>query len=434
MEIRRMIYKSDQVVFLPFVAPTIFDPDAQNINIFNIYNEYINVNKAYIYSFIDTLNTLSLPVISGISYRVGYTRGGVDIVLDGANFTNPFIAGDEKRYVIVNSINVNLIISIPIGGVWVASGIKVVSISSQNNGYLKYIHYSSDGVNTGISGFAYCYILSGLLSIPLTIVNINNSSFAYCSSITGVLKIPSAVRLIGSYSFIGDTGFTSLELESDNIIFGENPFVLTNIILTDKLGVNYEVNNKIIYGDILRNKIIGATKNKTGSLIIESSVNHIGVNAFRGCTGINDTLTLPNSVSFIGGGAFRQCSFTGGLVIPTLITIIKEVAFDGCKFFNGDLSIHANITSIETGAFGGCIAFTSLSLGSGYNPVQAKDNWLFNFSNNFTAISLNQSILNIAGGGNTTRTITIGATNKARLLAAYPNAEIDANARGITII
>ena len=49
-------------------------------------------------------------------------------------------------------------------------------------------------------------------------------------------------------------------------------------------------------------------------------------------------------------------------------------------------------------------------------------------------VETNQSLINVTDGTALVwKTFTIGATNKARLLAAYPNAVTDANARYIYV-
>ena len=95
--------------------------------------------------------------------------------------------------------------------------------------------------------------------------------------------------------------------------------------------------------------------------------------------------------------------------------------------FNGLLSIYNTSISVGSNVFYGDASFNSLNLPAGYSSTFLD----FSFSQNYTADSLNQSIINITSG---TKTLTIGATNKTRLLAAYPNAETNANARGIMIV
>lgn len=410
---------SDNTVFptllplIPFVAPASFDASAQAVNIHKIYSEYAGVNKAYGYSFSDTVNTLTLAAGTGISYTYGYTRGGVDYTFDVASVTNPFTATiDTKRWVIVNNTASGLTITAPTGSVWIYLGKKCSNITSSNNSSLKYLHIET--------------------TLNSTLVN----AFLGGNNLIGGVTIPSSMTNIGNYSFRGNLSLNeNLVINSPTITWGAHPFAATNLILNNAIGSNWEIYDKMLFFGTSRAEIIGATKNKTGALTIPSSVTVLRDAAFFQCSGLIGTLTIPSTVITFGGAVFYQCTgFTGNLTIPSSIAVIPSDTFNGCSGFNGSLDLPAGITSIGNAAFTGCTNFTALNLANGYNPAQAGSNWTFNFSNNFSAASLNQSILNIAGGGNTTRTITIGATNKARLLASYPNAETDANARGITIV
>ena len=72
--------------------------------------------------------------------------------------------------------------------------------------------------------------------------------------------------------------------------------------------------------------------------------------AFRGCSGLTGSLTIPDSVTTIEGGAFSKCSgFTGSLTIPDSVTTIGENAFDGCSGFTGSLTIPDSVTTIGGG-------------------------------------------------------------------------------------
>jgi hypothetical protein len=54
----------------------------------------------------------------------------------------------------------------------------------------------------------------------------------------------------------------------------------------------------------------------------------IGEGAFRGCSGLTGSLTIPNSVKSIGGGAFENCSgLTGSLTIGSGVESIGGDAF-----------------------------------------------------------------------------------------------------------
>ena len=111
----------------------------------------------------------------------------------------------------------------------------------------------------------------------------------------------------------------------------------------------------------------GYTK-PTGNIILPESVQYdgttylvtsIGDYAFRGCSGMTGSLTIPNSVTSIGNHAFYYCSgFTGSLTIPNSVTSIGNGAFSGCTGFTGDLIIPNSVTRIEFGAFENCTGFT----------------------------------------------------------------------------
>ena len=58
-------------------------------------------------------------------------------------------------------------------------------------------------------------------------------------------------------------------------------------------------------------------------------------NAFQGCSSLNGTLTIPETVDTIGAYAFDQCSLlTGTLTIPGKVTNVSNYAFDACSGFD----------------------------------------------------------------------------------------------------
>lgn len=442
--IRRRMYGYNLLPLVPFIAPSNFDATSQPVNIYNIYSNYQNEDKAFGYSFSDTVDLLELPVGTGISYHIGYTRGGIDIIEDAISFTNPFISGDTKRYVIVNNTATNITAKAPIGAKWVYYGKKCTTISAAYpSTHLNYVHIELTNQFTTIANNAFreCSRLSGKLTIPQGVTSIGSyciyaatgitepliipssvttigQAAFYTSGISGSINIPSSVTTIGSY-VLADCNSLNGSLIIGNGIAnnGIGEFFMANTyfsIINDYIGTNFEILNKIIYLKTsgVKTKIVGTSRP----------------------TAILNLSTL-STITAIYGGAFSACiNLTGSLTINSGCLTIGQNSFASCSGLTGALTIPSSITSIVTGAFTGCINLTELNLLNGYNPIQGNHNWKFDFSNNFTASSLNQSILNIAGGGSTTRTITIGATNKARLLAAYPNAETDANARGITIV
>ena len=87
--------------------------------------------------------------------------------------------------------------------------------------------------------------------------------------------------------------------------------------------------------------------------------------AFRGCSGLTGSLTIPDSVTTIGENAFDGCSgFTGSLTIPDSVTTIGGAAFYDCCGFKGILTIGYSVSSIGQGlgydAFYGCSGITEV--------------------------------------------------------------------------
>lgn len=442
--LRNRMFGNNLLPLIPFIAPSTFYPSVQTVNIHKIYSDYSNSDKAFGYSFADTVNTLTLSAGTGISYRVGYTRSGIDTVVDGANFTNPFITGDTKRYVIVNNSATTISAVAPIGAKWVYYGKKCTTIAaSYPSTHLNYVHIELTNQFTTIANNAFreCIQLSGKLTIPQgvtsigsyciyaatgitepliipnSVITIGQAAF-YRSGVSGSISITSSVTTIGSY-VLADCNLLNGSLSIGNGIAnnGIGEFFIANTYfatIDDFVGTNFEILNKILYlktGGV-KTKLVGTSRP----------------------TAIAN-LSILSTITVIYGGAFSGCTnLTGSLTVNSGCLTIGQNSFAGCTGLTTSLNLPSSITTILGGGFLNCTNLTELNLASGYNPVQGNDNWKFNFSNNFTAASLNQSILNIAGGGNTTRTITIGATNKARLLAAYPSAETNANARGITIV
>lgn len=62
---------------------------------------------------------------------------------------------------------------------------------------------------------------------------------------------------------------------------------------------------------------------------VEYSVQYIGQNAFKGCTGLT-SVKLPNTIINIGGSSFRGCTGLTSISIPSSVTTIDSYAFAEC--------------------------------------------------------------------------------------------------------
>ena len=188
--------------------------------------------------------------------------------------------------------------------------------------------------------------LSILSSIPfegnnLEVVSLEKQNENSISSISGTLTIPDSVQYIGDYFFsylpisdvqignglieIGSYAFASSQLEYDIIlpsslqIIGSNAFTLTNIM----------------------------------SLTIPdgSQLQKIGDGAFYNCTELSGTLSFPQSLNEIGNLAFCNTYIETLYFDPGVkITVIPWNSFANTQLY-GDLMIPKSIKTIGTGAF-----------------------------------------------------------------------------------
>jgi hypothetical protein len=451
-----------------FIAPANFNPNDQEVNIIGVFNTFKSSipNAKYIYS-VTPLDTVLIvtPVVVGRTYY--YSENGDSVKLASRNIN--FLNGSTQRYVIVVDDSQSIQAILPDGSCWLyfSRGVNQINSSGLGVDTLKYIHGETieSLVKVNFSGcsnlignltlptttnildfaaFYKCSNLSGNLIIPSIYELKAGYEFVNCSGFTGTLTIPSSVTSLGGANFSGCSGFTGLVIPNSVTIIGSSAFAgcsgFTGTLILPSMTT------------IIGSSAFADCSGFTGTLMIPSVVTTIGDGAFSGCSGFTGTLILPNSVITIGNGAFMNCRkisnivisesitnivtsafgmqeygalISGDLIIPNGVTTIGAYAF-ARGYFNGKLSLPASITQLDTEPWYGCTFFTILDIAPGYSY----SNLNFSFSQNFTSLSLNSSIINLTNG---TKTMTIGSINKARLLNDYPTAESNANARGITI-
>ena len=155
------------------------------------------------------------------------------------------------------------------------------------------------------------------ISLPASLRTIGDKAFAYCFGLTGGLTIPSGVTSIGNNAFNGCRNLNSLTLSASLRTIGNNAFY------------NCE--------------------GLTGELTIPTGVTSIGESAFHYCSGFTGDLVIPNSVTSIGKWAFNTCKSLTSVTIGSSVTSIGIDAFSYCS---GLTSITVNAIMPPTLGYG----------------------------------------------------------------------------------
>lgn len=157
-----------------------------------------------------------------------------------------------------------------------------------------------------LGGFGGCSSLTGSVSVPDTVTEIETSAFEGCTGLDGSLSLSAQLKKIGKAAFSGCSGLK-------------------------------------------------------GKLDIPSTVNLIGQNAFEGCSGFTGDLNLPNGLTAVNYEAFSDCSgFTGELVIPSSVTTISNAAFMGCTGLTS-LTLNGSLKTLSVRAFNNCTGLAQIT-------------------------------------------------------------------------
>ena len=241
----------------------------------------------------------------------------------------------------------------------------------------------------GSRAFYYCDGLKEV-TIPSSVTKIREEAFVFCDGLTAV-TIPSSVTEIAGRAFRGCSGLKSIAVESGNerycseqgVLFTKGKDTLV-CYPGGKPEGSYSIPSSVTaIGD-------GAFANCSGlkEVTIPGSVTEIGILAFENCRGLT-AVTIPESVTEIGGWAFQYCSglksfevesgnknyyaesgvlftkdkatlicYPGGKLeesytIPSSVTEIGREAFKGCRGLTG-VTIPSSVTEIGREAFKGC--------------------------------------------------------------------------------
>lgn len=186
------------------------------------------------------------------------------------------------------------------------------------------------------------------IKIPDTVTSIGQNAFWNCNKI--VTEIPASVTELGETAFFGTFNVT---------VAANNP--------------SYSAVGKIIY-DKNQTKLIQASQDIEGSLLIPETVEEIGAFAFYGCSNVSGELVIPDSVQIIGHAAFYGTGITS-LKLGTNVQTIDDSAFQSCTSLAGELTIPDSVQTIGKNAFAKASnsdnknKISAITLGSGVKSV-----------------------------------------------------------------
>ncbi|MDO5131280.1 MAG: leucine-rich repeat domain-containing protein [Prevotellaceae bacterium] len=132
-------------------------------------------------------------------------------------------------------------------------------------------------------------------------------------------------------------------------------------------------------------------------------------------------LIIPEGVTNIGLGAYERCSALISVHISDSVTIIRDNAFYNCRSLE-DVYIPSSITSIASGAFSVCTGMKNVVLGQGFNASIGLSGGKYTVE---VMVAMMTALADLTG--ETAKTLTLGATNLAKLTAEQKRIATDKN-------
>ncbi|MBT5167155.1 MAG: leucine-rich repeat domain-containing protein, partial [Opitutales bacterium] len=220
----------------------------------------------------------------------------------------------------------------------------------------------------GVSAFSFCTNLTSV-NIGNSVTSIGEDAFYHCTSLTSI-TIPDSVKSIGDWAFGYCTSLTSITVDTGNLNYSSVDGLLFNKLQT--LLIQYPAG---ILDD---------------SYTIPDSVTSIGYSAFAHCTSLT-SVTIPDSVTSIGGKGFFNCTNLTSVTIPDSVTSIGDIAFAHCTNLTS-VTIPDSVTSIGEDAFSFCTNLNSVTIGNSVTSIGVS---AFRSCTSLTSVTIPESVTSI---------------------------------------
>ena len=251
-----------------------------------------------------------------------------------------------------------------------------------------YSALDSQATITGYSG------VGGAVEIPAVVDGISvvkvgdDSSQIFGSGNTTVtsVTIPDSVTSIADLAFSYCTSLASITVDTGNLNYSSVDGRLFNKLQTFLIQYPAGIlDDSYTIPDSVTSIVNYAFADCTSltSITIPDSVTSIASGAFYACTSLTG-VTIPDSVTSIVNYAFSDCTSLASVTIPDSVTSIGEYAFYGCASL-ASITIPDNVTSVGESAFRSCTSLSSITIG---NSVTSIGVYAFSNCTSLTSVTL----------------------------------------------
>ncbi|MDV4151843.1 leucine-rich repeat protein [Clostridium sp. AL.422] len=261
--------------------------------------------------------------------------------------------------------------------------------------------YTIVGSNAWITGYTG---LGGNISIPTSIEgypvsNIGYAAFENNTTITS-LFVPSSITTIGSYAFSNCSNLLAINVDPSNPNYYSSFGVLYDksqtILISNPAGLTGSFTIPSTVTTILN---WAFAYSHISQINIPSSVNSIGIYAFRDCSNLI-SIYIPSSVTNIDTSAFYNCTSLNSIDVD--VGNVNYSSLDGVLYDKlqtklicypvgkiGPFTIPDSVNLINTSAFERCTNLTSITMG---NNVRTIGDYAFAYCTNLTSVNMSSSV------------------------------------------